>query len=527
VQGIAAHAFFLDASQGGATFVDPDGDPLTYQVGVPHWGQPTFSFQPGTIISATLPPFEMSTYAYITADDGRGGRTMETFVIIVAANRPPVVANPNGEFFTTPGVHVNRDLTQGGTTFVESDGDALTYTIEMTSPPGRGFSLSGHRAVGALTNSNLASFKIIASDGYGGVAEDTFIVANPGPTPGRPTRPLAYRYADEDLALGWDFRVSRMSLGPFWDTATTQKNHTTNAGAILGRVLFYDRRLSILNTHSCGSCHEQAKGFTTGDRFPTGVLGTPLKRNAMALANVRYNFTERYFTDHRVLNLERLALMPIQDPAELGNTMRVVQQRLGATDFYPDLFAAAYGTPEITPERIAGALAQFLRSILSYRTRFDQAFHPMENPGDVFPPDPAQFLTPLEIQGEALFFESNCHQCHKTGLQTMDFATNNGLDLILTDRGLNGLFRTASLRNVAVSGPYMHDGRFATLREVIEHYDAGVVDSPELSPALRVNGGGPPRRLNLTEQQKAALEAFLLLLTDDALLTDPKFSDPF
>jgi cytochrome c peroxidase len=529
VRGVASHSFIFDATQGGTTFVDPDGDPLTYTIARPHWnGEGTFNFEPGSVISATLPPFEMSTYSYLTASDGRGGTTTETFVIVVAANASPVVANPNAEFFTARGVHVNRDLTQGGTTFRDADGDVLTYTVEMTSPPGRGFALAGTSAVGALTNSDLASFKITARDGYGGVAADTFIIANPAPLPGPPTRPLdGYAYADDDLALPWDFRDSRASLAPFWDTATTQRNHTTNAGAILGRVLFYDKRLSILNTHSCGSCHEQAKGFATGDRFPTGVLGVPLKRNAMALANVRYNFSERYFGDHRVEGLERLALMPIEDPAELGNTMKVVVERLNAADFYPGLFGAAFGTPAVTPERIASALAQFLRSMLSYRTRMDLAFHPLEAPGQGPQPDPAQFLTPLELQGETLFFESNCHQCHMTGLQTMDFVRNNGLDLVQTDPGLEGEFRTASLRNIAVTAPYMHDGRFATLREVIDHYDGDVVDSPDLSPQLREGGGGPPRRLNLTAQQKDALEAFLLVLTDEALLTDPKFSDPF
>ena len=148
----------------------------------------------------------------------------------------------------------------------------------------------------------------------------------------------------------------------------------TNAGATLGRVLFYDKRLSILNTHSCGSCHEQSLGFTTADRFPTGVLGTPQKRNAMAIANSRYNLFERYFSDTRVKDLENLSLMPIEDPTELGNLLPLLEQKLGATDFYPLLFQAAFGTREITRERIAKALAQFLRSIITYRSRFDQAY---------------------------------------------------------------------------------------------------------------------------------------------------------
>ena len=189
-------------------------------------------------------------------------------------------------------------------------------------------------------------------------------------------------------------------------------------------------------------------------------------------------------------------------------------EELSATDFYPPLFTAAFGTPEVTSERMSRALAQFMRSLISHRSRFDQAFT-MKQP-------PESVLTEQERRGHGLFF-SNCGSaCHKDEVQAVEFPSSNGLDIVSADPGVGeGEFRVHSLRNVAVSGPYMHDGRFATLAEVIEHYSSGVKGVPRLHSALRPGG------LKFTAQQKAELEAFLLTLTDSPMLTDPKFSDPF
>ena len=523
VRAVVAHAFHYDASQGGTTFVDPDGDALTYSVSVQSWGVaasgPWITHTPATLAGA---------YAVITARDGRGGEATDSFVIAVAENSPPTVALPNSGLLTTLGEHVNRDLTQGGRTFADPDGDTVAYAAEMIAPPGRGFSLDSLRAVGALANAKMVAFRITATDGFGGSASDTFVVAAPDPLPGEPTLPTKpYAYVDNELPLPWVFRRSRIELRPFWDTLTTQGTPISNAGATLGRVLFYDKRLSILNTHSCGSCHEQARGFTTGDRFPVGVLGVPLKRNALPITNSRFNLLEKYFIDLRSFNLDHLVLLPIADPTELGQPLDMAVPKIEATPFYRPLFDAAFGPgAAINSESIKAALTQFIRATITYRSRFDQAYLKQDELSP--PPDAAQFLTPIELDGAKLFNETlPCSQCHTTELQTLDQPTNNGLDVVSVDRGANGIFRTASLRNIAQTAPYMHDGRFATLREVIDHYDSGIQDAPELDPLLRENGVGAPLRLHLTNQEKDALEAFLRVLTDDALLTDPKFSDPF
>jgi cytochrome c peroxidase len=290
-------------------------------------------------------------------------------------------------------------------------------------------------------------------------------------------------------------------------------NETTNAGATLGRVLFYDKRLSITNTHSCASCHQQALGFADAEPFSAGVVGESTRRNAMALTNVRYNVQNLHFSDDRVEGLENLTLLPIQDDLELASSLELVEGKLRGTTFYPPLFNAAFGTPVINRDRIAKALAQFLRSLISYQAKFDRAYHVMVE-GDIA--DPGSVLTAQELRGFDVYVESKCDLCHQNDVH-VTIAHNSGLDLIPVDPGAGeGRFRPASLRNVGKSGPYMHDGRFANLREVIDFYDQGIQASPGLSPILTTLG--EPLRLNLSEDDKLALEAFLLTLTDESFL---------
>ncbi|MFN8010772.1 MAG: cytochrome c peroxidase [Holophagaceae bacterium] len=313
---------------------------------------------------------------------------------------------------------------------------------------------------------------------------------------------------------------------------TPPDNPVTDAGATLGRVLFHDKHLSANDTVSCGSCHRQAHGFSDPSRLSTGFAGGLTARHAMGLVDARFYARGRFFWDERAPTLEAQVLQPIQNTTEMGMTLPALETKLAALPYYPALFQAAFGSPAVTSDRIAKALAQFVRALVSTQSKYDHAFQ-----GG--PPNFAAVFTPQELQGLQLFAGGGvapgrtlrCDACHGTPAQIAAQPENNGLDATVTDAGAgDGRFKVPSLRNVALRAPYMHDGRFATLDEVIEHYSTGVKDSPTLSPQLRTPpgpNGGQAVRFNLSAEEKAALRAFLETLTDSALATDPKFSDPF
>lgn len=519
------HPFEYDVIKGGTVFVDPEGDPLAYTVEM--FNGPFGLTISGTRIigPGTEPGFVVIN---ISASDGQNAPVRDGLQITITANNPPTVVTPNPHLLVSAGSQVVHDATQAGTTFTDADGDPLSYQVSIRGTQ-HALVASDSGVTGSMPGVGLARVKITASDGFGGVGENEFSIAVPAPEPGRPVLPEpTHAYADADLPLPFRFRETGPSPGhPQLPDTTPPENPTTNAGATLGRVLFYDKRLSITNTHSCGSCHEQARGFGSSDRFSVGALGLPLARHAMALANSRYNLPNEYFSDMRVRTLEALALMPIEEPLELGNPLSLLEPKLREADFYPPLFEAAFGTPEISLDRVARALAQFLRSMLSYRARFDLAFHPIDQDA---PADPGAVLTAQELRGREVYIGGACFHCHTLEVHANPFPANNGLDDTITDPGTaagRGEFRAASIRNIAVSGPYMHDGRFATLREVIEHYDNGIQLNPGLHIFFHSNMCCGPKRLNLTTEDKDALEAFLNTFTDEEFLADPKFSDPF
>ena len=312
-----------------------------------------------------------------------------------------------------------------------------------------------------------------------------------------------------------------------WDNAPAD-NPVTDAGATLGRVLFYDVRLSRNETVSCASCHRQEHGFSDPRPLSIGFAGEPTDRNSMALAFARYDRNRRFFWDGRARTLEELTLEPIQDPVEMGLTLDEMTARLEATAFYPGLFADAFGTPEVTSDRVARALSQFVRSIVASNSRYDAAREAEEERFG----RPLAGLTEQENRGLELFFgRGRCEQCHSGDMFVGNGPTNNGLDSTFSDVGVSsrgrgrGAFKTVSLRNVELTAPYMHDGRFATLEEVVDHYSTGVQESPTLDSRLR--RGGRPSRPAFTDDERAALVAFLRTLTDTTLTTDPKWSDPF
>ncbi|OYU76090.1 MAG: hypothetical protein CFE32_11700 [Alphaproteobacteria bacterium PA3] len=318
------------------------------------------------------------------------------------------------------------------------------------------------------------------------------------------------------------------------DDNTPVNNAITNRAASLGRVLFNDRRLSVNDTISCASCHRQANGFSDPRQFSTGVSGTAFTTaHAMRLGNIRYYRPGSMFWDKRSASVELQATQPIQNVVEMGwdtaaGGIAALITKMNATTYYPDLFNFAFGSPTITEARMQQALAQFERAMVSTGSKWDTGYAsvfsatgPNRNLGVDLPNFTAQ-----ENRGRTLYFNppnqggAGCAACHTA--PTFALAPNslsNGLDA-----GETRIFKSPSLKNMGVGGPFMHDGRFTTLEQVVEHYNSGIQDGPALDNRLQRNG--VPQRLNLSVADKAALAAFLRTLDDTALLTDPKFSSP-
>ena len=316
---------------------------------------------------------------------------------------------------------------------------------------------------------------------------------------------------------------------------TPVANPVTDAGATLGRVLFFDKRLSRNQTVSCSSCHRPQNGFSDPAQFSVGFEGGLTDRNSMGLTNARWYQRRAFFWDERAATLEDQVLQPIQNAVEMGMTLPDLVTRLSAEPYYGPLFTQAFGSATVSSDRIARALAQFVRSIIATQSKFDL--------GRAANPQFSNF-TAQENLGRSIFTTptlGNCSACHGSdNFVPGPNVNNNGLENPYVDKGRGevtglaadeGLFKVPSLRNIELTAPYMHDGRFATLEQVVEFYNSGVVNHPNLSPPLRNPPGSPnqgqPRRLNLTQEQKAALVAFLKTLTDSAITTDARFQDPF
>jgi cytochrome c peroxidase len=294
-------------------------------------------------------------------------------------------------------------------------------------------------------------------------------------------------------------------------------------------VLFYDTRLSANNQTSCASCHLQAHAFSDPRPASKGFRGALTDRRAMPLVNLRYYERARFFWDERAGNLEEMVLQPIQSRVEMGQDLKMLVQVLERDSVYPDLFKRAFGDPEISERRIGKALAQFVRSMVSYRSRYDKGRARVQSAHADF-----GNFTRQENRGKALFMR-HCSSCHmkdgnehffvptpaNTGLRPNTPTADGGVGDVTMRPADLGSFKSPSLRNVEVTAPYGHDGRFATLEAVIDHYS----DNPIVEPNLGyVRPVGP---LNFTSSEKMALTAFLKTLTDRAFLSDPKFANPF
>lgn len=312
---------------------------------------------------------------------------------------------------------------------------------------------------------------------------------------------------------------------------TPQNNPVTNNGATLGRVLFYDKNLSVNKTITCASCHNASFGFSDTAILSRGFAGGKTSRHSMSLINAKFYQRGRFFWDERAASLEEQVLMPFQDQTEMGMTIPTLLQRVREQAYYAPLMSNAFGDTITNANRIALALSQFVRSIVSSNSKYDEGraqannlvanfanFTAEENEGKRI------FITPVQNGG------AGCFGCHTTEafVGPNNGPRNNGLDANTNnDQGAGqGRFKTHTLRNIALTAPFMHDGRFNSLEQVVEHYNSGVKAHPNLDNALK-NPNGDPLRLNLTNAQKASLVAFLKTLTDPTIATNTKWSNPF
>lgn len=332
------------------------------------------------------------------------------------------------------------------------------------------------------------------------------------------------------------FEYAQPDLPPHMRGAGFGGSTITNHGATLGRVLFYDTRLSADNHVSCTSCHRQQQAMADTRALSQGVNGNTTDRNALAIGNVRFYYFDRgFFWDERASTVEEQVRMTLANHKEMGIDIEALPQKLAQTPYYEILFEKAFGDSQITSQRIALALAQYVRSIITARSKFDYAVQ--QDLGDNWwnlEQAHMPSFTSVEQRGKDLYFQ-HCSSCHGSILFLGLPTANNGLELEYQDKGIGaltgnsadeGVFKVPFLRNIALTAPYMHDGRFQTLEEVIEHYNSGIQPHPNLHTSLK-NPDGSPRRLHLSESDKEALVAFLHTLTDEQFLSDPAYADPF
>jgi cytochrome c peroxidase len=340
-----------------------------------------------------------------------------------------------------------------------------------------------------------------------------------------------------------------------------------NNKVILGRLLFFDKDLSADRKISCGSCHLPYYGFSDNKVLSDGVNGNKTHRNTPALANVssfkaHYRPTSTVFPqlmwDSRFSSIQDQSRLTFENPHEMGLKMSEVVARIKEKNHYKWLWNIAFANEDQTENQVLEAIEAFVNAIGSHDSKLDRALsiasasleseigeidtvvvvssvyydeNDTTNTLQFVPGVPT--LTESEDRGRVIFIK-NCTKCHSPIRPFQEvFEACNGLDMDYLDKGLgslsndptqNGVFKSPSLRNIALTAPYMHDGRFKTLREVVDFYDSGVKNHPNLHPLLKKNGN---LKMNLTEQEKRNLISFLGILTDHTFLEDKKFANPY
>ncbi|MEJ2901035.1 cytochrome-c peroxidase [Pedobacter panaciterrae] len=328
-------------------------------------------------------------------------------------------------------------------------------------------------------------------------------------------RPIKVNYDAKEVQLKFTVPPNFPQPGSQYD-----QHFVTPAGFKLGRILFYDRALSIDNSISCASCHQSFSAFSDQNKHVSqGFKQCSGTRNTPALFNLAWQ--KEFMWDGRVKLFQLSSHNAIINPCEIANSMAGAVEKLRANGHYTDLFRNAYGSVDIDSARLLNALTQFMSMLVSANSRYDK--YRRYEQGGVFTTD--------EKNGYILF-RQKCSACHKEPLFTDLSYRNTGLDLVSIDRGRDssthlatdvGKFRVPSLRNIEVTAPYMHDGRFATLEDVLTHYANGVKRNTHLDEQLRHNG---TLGLALSSSDQHKIIAFLKTLTDKEFLTDVRFQIP-
>jgi cytochrome c peroxidase len=406
-------------------------------------------------------------------------------------------------------VEVPASFRGGGpvTLSIDIDADEILSATKAPDAANSTHSRPGDELAAAMKASVRRAFRPagVSYDLFQTTRPDT-VAASPPPAGTRPYQPLVTR------------RFPQVNLPP--------DNPLTEEGVALGKRLFFDPILSINGTQSCASCHQADAAFSDPRRVSLGAHGQPGKRNAMPLFNLAWAH-DGLFWDGRASTLRQQVIMPVTDPTEMGESLDNVISKLQADPTYPMEFRQAHAGG-ITTETLAKSLEQYLLTLVSQDSKFDRAARKRDE------------LTEEEKIGLRLFVTehdparglrgADCFHCHGGTLFTDNLFHNNGLDLESADTGRmeisgnaadRGKFKTPSLRNIALTAPYMHDGRFATLEEVVEHYNSGVRRTETLDPNL---GKHPAAGLGLTVPERIALVAFLKTLTDNSFTAPPPAS---
>ncbi|MFM6934729.1 MAG: cytochrome-c peroxidase [Flavobacteriales bacterium] len=320
----------------------------------------------------------------------------------------------------------------------------------------------------------------------------------------------------------------------FPDMLIPSDNPMTIEGVELGRFLFYEKQLSGDNSISCASCHMPQHSFSDSSQFSVGIDGVYGNRQSMALINLGWE--DYFFWDGRRTTLEKQIIEPVINPIEMHQSWKDAVKKLNADMTYRNRFFKAFGEEGVDSVKAAKAIAQFIRTMISSESKFD-VMYKFENNMALSSTEQA-VLTTIDVDewaGYDLFKSLNgadCFHCHNGPLMRVKKFSNNGLDATFTDLGRGaithnpedyGKFKVTTLRNIAFTAPYMHDGRFPTLDAVIEHYSSGIHMSPTIDPKIEyANQGG----VQLDAQEKYLLKKFLLTLSDYNFITNPKFKDP-